>query len=219
MNLWVSPLCASLILLISRLSYQPNLAKGSVGLVPVGAVRLYHTQRYRRDPSIFGAEEIIYTTTPVKDNPPTLVIQEPHQKEPFLIPIIWYMNDSFTPPTTPPPASSDAGADATVNPTHMVLPVLLGGILDQVLPYTGRWAIVCSAMSYLMRAVPLFLAVRSLDLGFGVPSKVHVMANPDSFYLIRQGMNTFSGDFVAEKLHFFLKEGAFRGLKFQSCHP
>ena len=181
MNIWVAPLCAILILFTSCSSFPPvhKPIRPKPGKLPAGAVVLYHTQQFRKHPYTFGTEEVIYTTTLVKNNPPTLVIHKLTNREPFTIPVIWYMNESFTPPMTPPPASSEATTDATLNPTHMVLPVVLGGILDQIMPYTGKWAIVCSAVSYLMRAVPVFLAIRSLDLGFGVPSKAHVMATPD----------------------------------------
>lgn len=71
MNLWIYPLCSSLLILILQLNLHKQfktLVKHDTGLIPVGAIRLYHTQRYRGDPSIFDAQEVIYTKIPVKYN-------------------------------------------------------------------------------------------------------------------------------------------------------
>lgn len=76
MYLWVFLLCASLILITSHLSFQQahKPERQERGMIPADAVRLYHTQRYWRDLFIFGAKKVIYATTPVKNNPLTLLI-------------------------------------------------------------------------------------------------------------------------------------------------
>lgn len=89
------------------------------------------------------------------------------------------MSELFILPLMLPLTARKAIAEALLNPDHMVLPIVLGGILDQVIPHAVIWVIVCSAESYVMQMVLVLLAVRSLDLGFGVSSNTKGMVTPD----------------------------------------
>lgn len=54
----------------------------------------------------------------------------------------------------------------------MALSLFASGVLDHVLPHTGRWASLCSMGPYLLKWGPLLYSVRNINFGQGpdVPS-------------------------------------------------
>lgn len=89
------------------------------------------------------------------------------------------MSSSPTLKPIPPLIYPEIDTNTPLNPEHVVILVIIEEILGHVLPYMGRWTVVCLAVSYFARMMPVFLAVRILDLGFGVKTKAQGLANSE----------------------------------------